>query len=97
MKGMYPLNKHCKATVVETNPTKFVWESQHVNTVGKATDQIRVELQASDKVQAASWANLVSRVNAVNYSIFNIYIHTKKYYVARLPPCRLCTCLQKLK
>ena len=77
---MYPLNKHCKATVVETNLTKFVWESQHVNKVGKATDQIRVELQASDKVQAASWANLVSRVKAMNYSIFTyiyIYIYNK--------------------
>ena len=78
---MYPLNKHCKATVVETNLTKFVWESQHVNKVGKATDQIRVELQASDKVQAASWANLVSRVKAMNYSIFTymyIYIYIQQ-------------------
>ena len=65
MKGMYPVNKYCKATVLETDPCKFVWESQHVNKAGKATDNIRVELKAADAVQATSWANLVSHVNTV--------------------------------
>ena len=64
MKGMYPVNKYCKATVLEeSDDTRFVWESQHVNRAGKATDQIRVELQASNAAQAAAWANLVSRVH----------------------------------
>lgn len=71
MKGMYPLNKFCKATVLkDKEPARFVWESQHVSRAGKATDQIRVELKASNAVQANSWANLVSRVNACQHASF---------------------------
>ena len=77
MKGMYPVNKYCKATLLEgSDDTKFVWESQHVNRAGKATDQIRVELQASNATQAASWANLVRGVHISSPALAHI-IHDK--------------------